>query len=142
MTDAKNDDLGCGGCIAGAIALALVIAAVISIAAIIDPFSWMPTVSEVWADCSDDYDTDGDECDLDTRFPGFWWHVVGNIAYVVVIGVLLMALIGRVAEFREARAGRFDGEGPFSAYREARRDVVMLGVLSFVAGLVPLLIAL
>ena len=141
MTTA-NEDVGCGGCIAGAIALALVVAAVISIAAIIDPFSWMPTVSEVWADCSDNYDTDADECDLATRFPGFWWHVIANIAYVVVVGVLLIALIGSVAEFRDARAARFDGDEPLRAWRQARRDVTILGLLCLVGGLAPLLLAL
>jgi hypothetical protein len=136
MTNANDDEVGCGGCIAGAIALGLVIAAVISIAAIIDPFSWMPTVSEVWADCT------GDACDLDERFPGFWWHVIANLAYAVLASVLLMVLVGRVLELRDARVARFDGDGPLGTYREARRDVAVLGAVCLVAGLVPLLIAL
>lgn len=45
-----------------------------------------------------------DECDLATRYPGFWLHVVANFAYVLVAVALLLVLGLVVAELRAARA--------------------------------------
>jgi hypothetical protein len=77
----SNDELGCGGCIVAILLIGAVIGAIISVAALIDPFSWMPPVGEIWAECEDDYATSADECDLAERYPGFWGHVAVNFAY-------------------------------------------------------------
>lgn len=82
MTDSREQSQG-GGCaalVALTIVLALVLAALVSIAALIDPFSWLPPVAEIWEECQDDWDTTADECELATRFPGFWAHVIANLA--------------------------------------------------------------
>ena len=97
-----------------------VVDAVISVAALVDPFSWMPSVSEVWAECSDDYATSADECDLETRYPGFWLHALANFAWALASVVSLGWLARTVVSVRQARSQRFGGPGPVEHYGEAR----------------------
>ena len=111
--------MGCGGCIVAVLAIGAVVAAVISLAAVIDPFSWMPPVSDIWADCDDDYATERDECELATRYPGFWVHALVNFTYAVV-SALALVWVGRAAlELREARRARFSGAEAGARYEGA-----------------------
>ncbi len=80
MASSSGKDTTGGGCIALFVLLmvvALIVMGVISLAALIDPFDWMPTVHRIWDDCSGD-------CALAHRFPGFWWHAVANLLYATL----------------------------------------------------------
>jgi hypothetical protein len=132
---------GCAALIVGIIVLAIVVAVLISIAAIIDPFSWLPPVGDIWADCDDDYATERDECDLATRFPGFWGHAVVNLVYVVVAVVAVLAALGCAFALREARSKRFDSAEAVAAYTKARREFAGMLALALICGLAPLVVA-
>ena len=54
-----------------------IVAAAISLAALVDPFDWMPSVLATGL-------TVTAHCELADRFPGFWWHVVANLAYAAL----------------------------------------------------------
>ena len=58
--------MGCGGCIALVLVIGLIVAAAMSIAALIDPFSWMPSIGDVFADCPPAVEV-GRSCDLSDR---------------------------------------------------------------------------
>lgn len=138
----RNDDAGgCVGCAFVAFLLALVVAALISLAALIDPFSWMPPVGEIWADCKDDYGTDRNECALENRFPGFWIHAVVNLTYAVVSLGLMVGFLGSVAELREKRAARFASVEAAAEHRSAARLTFALGAPLSVLALVPIVVA-
>src|SRR3954469_17800218 len=99
MASNSDKETAGGGCIALFVLLivvALIVMGVISLAALIDPFDWMPRVHDIWDDCSGD-------CALAHRFPGFWWHAAANLLYsavaVAVGGVFTVA----VADVRRKR---------------------------------------
>jgi hypothetical protein len=140
MSERNDDAATCAGCFVAILAIALIIAAVMSIAALVDPFDWMPPVGEIFEDCTDDPDTDADECELATRYPGFWLHVVVNFAYAVAALVAVVVLAGTAFDLREARTERFKGPHALEQYREARgafalaaAAVAALAVIPFVA---------
>ena len=133
---------GCGGCIAAVLAIGAVVAAVISIAALIDPFSWMPPVSEIWADCQDNFATSKDECELATRYPGFWGHAVINFAYVVASAGLLLWLGRTALALREARRCRFSGGEAVKRYERARETLALSACSSATLAALPFLVAL
>src|SRR4051794_5636689 len=99
----KNDDGlgGCLGCFGVLIVIGVVVGTLISIAAMIDPFAWMPAVGEIWEDC--DSGAPEGACDLANRFPGFWGHAALNLLYAAATVIALVALGGAVKELREAR---------------------------------------
>ena len=132
----RKEGGGCAALIAALLIIGAVVAAVISVAALVDPFSWLPPVGEIWEDCEENYDTPGDDCELATRYPGFWPHVIANFAYVVAAAALLVWLTVAVAELRAARFARFAGPEAVERYAEARQ------ALALVAGLVGALAAL
>ena len=66
----------------------------------------------IWADC------DGD-CALAHRFPGFWWHVVVNLAYTAFALFVLFGFGSTVRELRKARLARYDSAAAMQAFREA-----------------------
>lgn len=145
MTEQPQGE-GCGsGCAAvfvGMLVLGAVIAAVISITALIDPFSWMPPVAEIWEDCSDDWKTDVNECDLHQRFPGFWLHAIVNFAYILAATGALVALGGAVSELRERRPTRFESEVAAERYGEARDRVAGTALLGGLLAALPIIVAL
>ena len=145
MTEQSQAD-GCGsGCAAAFVAMLVigaVIAAVISLTALIDPFAWMPPVAEIWEDCSDDWKTDVNECDLHQRFPGFWLHAIVNFAYIVAAALSLFALAGAVSELRESRPARFESETTAERYREARDGAAELALLGGLLAALPIIVAL
>jgi hypothetical protein len=98
---------GCAAFILVVLVIGAVVAAVISIAALVDPFSWLPPVGEIWEDCEEKYDTPGDDCELATRFPGSSPHVIANFAYVITAVGLLAWLAYAVVEVRRARVERY-----------------------------------
>ena len=58
MSDGQGQDDG-GGCLAlfaVLLAIGAAVAALLSIAALIDPFSWMPAAGELWEDCPAEYE--------------------------------------------------------------------------------------
>ena len=72
--------MGCGGCIVLVLVIGAIVAAAMSIAALVDPFSWMPPIGDVFADCPPAVEVNG-SCELEDRYPGFWLHVLVNLAY-------------------------------------------------------------
>jgi hypothetical protein len=122
--------------------IGVVVATVISVSAVIDPFSWMPPIGEVWADCTDDYATSADECDLESRYPGFWVHALANFAWAVA-SVVSLGWLGRtVMEVREARPRRFIGPGAVERFEEARSTLAAAGCLCATLAGLPLAAAI
>src|SRR4051794_15147722 len=101
-SNTEGEGGGCAALFLGLIVVALVVAALISLAAIVDPFSWLPPVGDIWGDCDENYATDRDECALAHRFPGFWGHAIVNLVYVVVAVIAVIAAIGSAFELRDA----------------------------------------
>jgi len=132
---------GCGVLIVGVLVFAGLVAAAISIAALVDPFAWMPPVDAIWAQCTDKSSTHVDECSLATRFPGFWGHAIANLAYVLAATGLLLALYGAVGDLREARRQRFDGAAAAERHGHARLAVTSLAVLAGLLGALPIVVA-
>jgi hypothetical protein len=132
--------MGCGGCIVLVLVLGAIVAAAMSIAALIDPFSWMPPIADVFADCPPAVEVDG-SCDLQDRYPGFCVHVLVNLAYSAAAVVLLVALVPAVLELREARVARFDGDAAVQRYRAARERLWQLAVPTGALALLPLVVA-
>src|SRR4051812_45991402 len=108
MSSQREGGVGCGTVIAIIVLIGLVVVAVISVAAVVDPFSWVPPLGEIFGDCTDDPDTTTHECDLGTRYPGFWSHVIINFLYSLVALGLSLALAFALPELRAARTARFD----------------------------------
>lgn len=138
----RDDAGGCFGWVAVAVVLALVVAALISVAALVDPFSWMPAVGEVWADCDDDYATERDECALANRFPGFWVHAVVNLVYAAVALVLVLAFLASVADLRDKRVARFSSAAAAAEYRSGVEEATACGVALAALALVPIVVAI
>ncbi|MEJ7785473.1 MAG: hypothetical protein WKF96_11765 [Solirubrobacteraceae bacterium] len=132
---------GCGAIIAFVMVVGLVVAAAISLAALVDPFSWMPSVDQVWADCEDDFATERDECALASRFDGFWIHAAVNLLYLAGSLGLLAGLAFAVADQRKARGGRFAGDAAAQRYADARQTLVITSGLVGIVSLVPIVAA-
>jgi hypothetical protein len=138
----SDDDSGCLGCLAVVLVVGAVVAVLISVAALIDPFDWMPSVGQVWEDCPSELDR-RDECDLATRFPGFWQHAVVNLLWAFAVGVALVSLFGSVGPFRQARRELFDGgEAPVARYQAARDRLVGAAAAAAFLGAIPIVVAL
>jgi hypothetical protein len=118
-----------------------VVAAVISVAALIDPFSWMPPLGEIWAECEDDYATAVDECDLAERYPGFWGHVAVNFAYAVASAAALGWLGRGALELRAERVERFCGGGAVERYRTARESFGLTCCMCGAMAVLPTVVA-
>jgi hypothetical protein len=142
MASQREGNSGCGTIIVIFVVIALVVAGVISVAALVDPFSWLPPLGEIFGDCSDNPETAADECDLGTRYPGFWRHVIINFVYALVTLALLVAFALALPEFREARSGRFESDTAVERYRQARQTVALVGALLAGMAALPLIDAL
>lgn len=140
-----NDSDDGGGCMALVLIcllIAAVVACVISLAALIDPFSWMPSADAIWRDCEDKYSTEANECALANRFPGFWGHAVANLAWTVVTAGLLLALLGSVTEYRQALAKRFESAGVVARCVELRSELIALSAATAAAAALPIAVAI
>jgi hypothetical protein len=82
----------------------------------------MPSVHAIWADC------DGD-CALAHRFPGFWWHVIANLAYAAFAVVVTFRFLATVVAVRKTRVRRYADAAAMDAYGTAHSDCVALGKL-------------
>src|SRR5262245_60735741 len=123
---------GGGGCalfVAVVVVIALVVAGVVSVAALIDPFSWLPPIGKIFGDCNDNPQTPGDDCGLATRYPGFWGHVVINFVYALAALGLLVAFAVVLPEFRKARSSRFESDAAVERYLHARQALTLIAVL-------------
>jgi hypothetical protein len=145
MATSSDDSDGCtGGCLllfGVLIVVGLTVMALISLAALLDPFDWLPPVGDIWADCQDNPATPLGECDLATRFPGFWAHAILNLLWAVITGGLLLAVTLAVPQLRAARAERFVGPGRAEAYRAGRRMFAALVAAAGVCALIPIGVA-
>ncbi len=115
-----DDSGGCGACLGALLLLGIIVGTAISIAALVDPFSWMPSLGEIWSDCDDDWRTEADECDPATRFPGFWVHVVVNLVWASVALAGVLASLAVALEMRRHRPTRFDDESGAERYEQTR----------------------
>ena len=120
------------GCFFVLLAIGIAVAALISLAALIDPFDWMPSVAQIWHRCEGD-------CDLSHRFPDFWGRALANLAYVTVSACVLLGLGVKVAEMREVRRKLFTVAGAAARLRQERRAVAGLAASAGVLGALPLL---
>lgn len=137
----EGDGSGCGTLFGWLILLGIVVAAAMSIAALVDPFSKLPTVADVWADCPPaEHGPDG-TCDLEDRHPGFWGKVAGSLTYTLVTVLALGWLASTTRDLRDARRRLFsDPDGP-AAYRTAREGFVGAALVVAVLGLIPVIVA-
>lgn len=117
-----------------AIALGVAVMALISLAALVDPFAWLPPVAEVWEDCEG-------ECELETRFPGFWFHAVVNLVWTVAACAAVLALGGAVADLRSARRDRYETAGAWERWLDARRALRWAALTAGALACLPLLAA-
>ena len=92
-------------------------------------------VDAIWADC------DGD-CELAHRFPGFWWHVVVNLAYTAFALFVLFGFGSTVAALRKARLARYDSAAAMQAFREAHSACLGMGQALAALAALPLLVAI
>ena len=113
---------GCGTLIAFVFLVAAIVYAAVSVAALVDPFDWMPSVRAIWADCEGD-------CELAHRFPGFWWHVVANLVYAAVAVAVTIRFLASVVDVRKTRVGRYADTAAMHAYRTAHSNWVASGQL-------------
>ena len=132
---------GCAGCFGLILVLGAVVAAAMSLAALVDPFSWMPPIGEVFADCPPAPEVAG-SCDLEDRYPGFWSHVLVNVVYSAAALGLLAALVPAVAELRTARFGRFDGASALERYRASRERLALVAGSTGALAALPVFVAL
>jgi hypothetical protein len=126
-----------GGCLAlflVVLILGAIVAALISLAALVDPFNWMPPVGEIWADCEGD-------CALAHRFPGFWWHAAANLVYAAAAATMACLFLVAVVEVREKRVDRYDSAKAASAYSAACGECVGAGAILAALALLPLVVA-
>ena len=134
----KSDDdvSGCLGCLGVLIALAAVVSAVMAIAALVDPFSWVPPIEEMFSD-----DCHGDKCELEEKYPGVWGHVIVNFAYAVTAVVLAGGLASATSRLRKTRAARFAGADAVGDYRAARVSLTWWALGLVALALIPFLAA-
>jgi hypothetical protein len=138
----QQEGSGCAVLFVGLLVIAAVVAALISLAALVDPFSWLPPVDEIWEDCTDDYGTSRDECALENRFPGFWVHAIANLAYTLVAAGLLIFLGAAVGDLREARRELFSTAEARERHAAARHGVATAAVLVGLLALLPVVVAI
>ena len=142
MASQREAGGGCGAIIAIVILIALVVGAVVSVAALIDPFDWMPSLGEIFGDCNDTTEIPGDECELAKRYPGFWGHVIVNFVYALVALGLLVAFASVLPEFRRARGVRFASGAALDRYRQARGNLTLVAALLGGVAALPIVAAL
>jgi hypothetical protein len=138
VAGSKQSSSSGGGCLAlflGLLAIALVVMGIISLAALIDPFNWMPRVGRIWEDCSGD-------CTLAHRFPGFWLHAVLNLVYAVVAAVVSGAFLMAVVALREKRVERFDSRDAAEQFTAAQNECLGAGALLGATALLPIVVAI
>jgi len=134
----KGSSSAGGGCVALFVVflvIAAVVAGIISLAALIDPFNWMPRVGRIWEDCSGD-------CALAHRFPGFWLHAVLNLVYAVVAAVVSVAFLTWVLELRSKRVERFDSADAAGQFTAAENECLGAGALLGATALLPIVVAI
>jgi hypothetical protein len=116
------------------IVIGLVVAALISLAALVDPFSWMPSVHRIWDDCTGD-------CTLAHRFPGFWAHALANLAWTVVAAAAAVVCVAAASNFRAARRERFNDLQAVERYRAARTALAWPALTLFLLAAAPVVVA-
>jgi hypothetical protein len=138
MASSSGKQTAGGGCIALVVLMMVVagiVMGVISLAALIDPFDWMPTVHRIWDDCSGD-------CALAHRFPGFWWHAVANLLYAALAVTVAGAFLAAVRDVRGKRVARFDSAADAAAFTAAHEQCVGAGAMLGGLALLPILVAI
>ena len=143
MSNRQNQEeaSGCLALVAIALVIGAVVAGLMSLAALLDPFSWMPSIGELWEDCEDSFETSGDECSWEARFPGIWVHAIANLLYVAAATGVLLWFHHGVTEFRKARARRFADTPALQTYIEQRQTVALSATCAAVVAFVPIVAA-
>ncbi len=136
-SEKTSDSETAWGCVGVFIAIAVVVAVAISLAALVDPFSWMPSVGEIWDDC----EGSGNACELAARFPGFWWHAVLNLAYTIAGAAVAGGYLVAVFDLRSKRAMRYSDAAAFKEYVAAVNTCRGGGAALAAFALLPLVVA-
>ncbi len=136
-----QDGGGCLALFAVLLTIGAAVAALLSVAALVDPFSWMPSVGELWEDCPAEYD-DPDQCDWSVRFPCLWGHAFVNLLYVSAGVGALVWVASAVNDLREARAQRFSDDAPPGPYESARHELSVASACAALIAAVPVIAAL
>jgi hypothetical protein len=118
-----------------ALIVGAILAALISLAALVDPFNWMPQVGEIWADCEAD-------CVLAHRFPGFWWHAAANLVYAAAAATLACLFLVVIIDMREKRVDRYASSAAAAAYSTARDECLGWGVVLGALAVLPIVVAI
>ena len=108
---------------------------VISLAALVDPFGWMPSAHAIWADCTG-------TARSRTASPasgGTSWPTSPTSS---IAGILVVAFARAVPELRRTRVTRYDSAAAMEEFRQA--SVVLRGAGKALAALaaIPLLVAI
>lgn len=138
----STGDEGCGGCAAllgVALVVSAVVAAVMSVASVVDPFSLLPPVGDVWAECPAEVPAAaGGSCDLTDRYPGYAWRVIVSFAWALAAVGALGWLAVATGDVRDARERCYDrADGP-RASASAREGLALAATLTALLGGAPL----
>jgi hypothetical protein len=137
MTSRNQSGCGCATIIAVVLVITLVVVVVTSIAALVDPFSWVPPIRKIFG-CTDNPNTAVNECALSKRYPGLWWHVIVNFVYALAALGLLVSFFRAVGEYRRARSVRFDSDTAVERYKQARQTLIVVAGLLAGLALIPI----
>jgi hypothetical protein len=137
---AERDDTGKddgNGCVIAAViaAIAALVAGAMSLAAVVDPFTWLPTVEELWSDCG------GDECDLADRFPGYWGHTALNLVYDIAALLLVVGLAISAYEYPRNRTMRYRSPEDHDRWRQGRSELFQIAGLLVALAAIPIVVA-
>lgn len=142
-TDATGTgDGGCSGCatlIGAALVISAVVAAVMSVASLVDPFALLPPVGDVWAECPTEVPAAaGGSCDLTDRYPGYVWRVIASFAWALAAIGALGWLAVATSDVRDARERRYERPDGAQAHASARHGLVLAATLTALLGGAPL----
>lgn len=119
-----------------------VLAAVMSVAALVDPFAWMPSANELWSDCQESDVARFGSCDWSDRFPDIWWHAGLNLLYAIAALIALAGLAGGVKRLREVRPQRFGSASAWALYAETKETVVGATIFAAVLAALPIIVSI
>ena len=97
----------------------------------------------MFADCPPAVEVDG-SCELEDRYPGFWVHVLVNVAYSVGRGgACSVALVRAVHGAAQRRAWRGStAAAALERYRAARERLGLLAGVTAALAVLPIVVAL
>jgi hypothetical protein len=123
------------------VVIALVLSAVVAVAALLDPFDWVPPLGVVFGSCGDAPAKARRGCDWGSQYPGFWGHVIANLVYDVLAVAALVAFTVTAREHVGARRARYDGPAALDRYAGARANFVLASIALGAMAALPIIAA-